>query len=105
VKRPTRVRVGPFVYRVRFVEGLRTEVAWLDTDKRVIYVATSESPQSQAEALLHEVLHAAVDVTPFRAGALEDGCKEEALVAGLSPVLFSILRDNPTLVAFLEAAK
>jgi hypothetical protein len=105
VRRPAVVRVGPFRYRVRFIEGLRTEVAWLDTKRRVAYVATDETPESQAEALLHELLHAAVDLTPMRGGAIEEGVKEEALVAGLSPVLLAILRDNPTLVAFLVSAK
>lgn len=101
MNRPRSVKVGPFRYAVRFVDGLRAEVAWLNTDKRIAYVSEREPEQSQAEALLHELLHAAVDLTAMRAGAIEDGVKEEALVAALSPVLFAMLRENPRLVAFL----
>ncbi|CAB4202062.1 hypothetical protein UFOVP1360_45 [uncultured Caudovirales phage] len=53
-----------------------------------------------ARTMLHEVLHAAWDCTPLR----EMGAaKEETAITALAPVLITVLRENPALVAYLVA--
>ena len=51
-----------------------------------------------AECLLHELLHAIYDQTSLRGGGKS---AEEDVVSAISPLIVSVLRDNPTLVALL----
>lgn len=96
--KPRKVDVGPFRYSVHFVPELTSERGFVSTSMRRIVVDGSLPQDSQAETLLHEVIHAAIDQTNLRG---KDDEEEERLVAALSPQLFAILRSNPSLVSFI----
>lgn len=96
--KPKKVNVGPFRYTIAWVEDLPESSGFTNMDHRIIGVAGSCDEQTQRETLLHEILHAVIDMTGLRG---EDKDKEEKLVASISPVLYDVLRSNPTVVAYL----
>lgn len=62
-----------------------------------IEVGTGVGPERQKVTLVHEVLHAALNVAH-----IQEVANEEDLVTRLSPVLFDIIRNNKGLVAYLQ---
>lgn len=58
-------------------------------------------PQTQAEVLLHEILHA---VFPSEANWLHHRDMEEAVVSGISPPLTQVMADNPDVFAWIVGA-
>jgi hypothetical protein len=111
VKIPKSVRVGPFDFGIVVDKSAITEE---EADQRSpLYGSTDKKkarivlhPQNaecvQRETLLHEVLHAVNCVSAIDADmGTED---EERFVRRTAPVLLSVLRDNPHLVAYLTAA-
>lgn len=70
-----------------------------DRSRLVIRIADYLAPSKSAETLLHEVLHACTDA----AGLMDEpGRTDEEVVNPLSRVLFSVIQDNPALVAYLQ---
>lgn len=62
-------------------------------DHQEIRISDNQCEDSRRETMLHEILHAASDLT--------GGDIPEREIVGLSKSLFGILRDNPALVAWL----
>lgn len=104
---PDDVKVGPHTYRV--VSGNDAEVeakdfcgsvyGYTDTRTCTVFISQRQAYTQSQETLLHEVLHAILDVTGH-AHELEDE-DEEILVRRLSPALLVVLQQNPALVEYL----
>lgn len=103
---PTHIQVGPMRYTVAVdqvainAEGSSKHVYGVTLHKKLsIFLAEGMAADQEADTLLHEVLHACLNVTgqdlPYT------DTQMEAVVYGLSPVLLDTLRRNPDLVAYL----
>jgi hypothetical protein len=85
------------MYTVQWVTGLADE-GTLDTSGLKLLLAAGPSTTRIKEAAFHESFHAAIDLTNLRG---KDKDEEESMVAALSPVIFSMLRDNPEFVEWM----
>lgn len=104
--RPRRVRIGHTVWTMKWSKAAVDELVHIKdsasgaASHRFSTIAVEplpESPVLEREVALHEVLHACFQAT----GMKWSEEREEAFVAGLSPVLLAALRDNPSLVRYL----
>ena len=108
MKPPSRVKVGPHLYRLVVdadaiarvsAEAEQRKLGECEPRTCTITIDPDQHPSQLADTVIHECLHAAFDVI----GAMEDVSDEieERLVRRLAPVLLQILTDNPGLVAWL----
>lgn len=102
---PSELKVGPFRYTVsrspaenHLSEGQRIGAS--DHKSLEIALLDGLARDAEAETLMHEVLHCAVNVAG-KPLTYED---EEAAVRAMSAPLLDILRSNPELVAYLLGA-
>lgn len=107
MKLPRHVHIGPHRYAVHSDQQAQTELDELgqtgatDHAQLLLYVSGAGADTVQAETLLHEILHACWDQTALR--DFDEGV-QESVIAGLSPLLFGVLRANPKLVKALTDA-
>lgn len=109
---PQNVAVGPYVYTITddIVELSRASVkerdpldGYCSPRRQQILVDTDSShPGSSRYTLLHEVVHAIVDVTGHSKQWGDQD--EEEFVTRFTPVLLDVLRRNPDLVAYLTVS-
>lgn len=111
VKRPTKVKVLSIVYAVRWLneDEWYTErydmdsVGITERDKALINMRADSSANEDAlrSILLHELLHTCTQASRTESflGDVSDG--EEFFIAQVSPILMSLLVDNPNTVAYL----
>lgn len=102
---PARVRVGPHVYRVVVDEarirqfehdqGGKSHKGYTDRWTCEIVLDPRQAPCQLRETLWHEIKHAVASLSRF------DQDEEEDMIARMAPWELLVLRDNPTLVAFL----
>jgi hypothetical protein len=69
-------------------------------DTQTIYIRTDRTPQVQAAALIHELIHACF--ASF--GLPKEGLNEEDVCTKLEIPLANVLRDNPRLPGVLRSA-
>lgn len=83
--------------------GVVTKVSGLcDPEGQIILIEGKNASASQALTLLHEVLHAC-----FAAAGISDTVsseQEESVANRLSPILMTVLQENPDLVRYFEGA-
>lgn len=98
-KLPTRIKVGARDITIVMATPDELDGAYGDylDDKQRIRLSSERLPQSQAETLIHEILHAC---WPNRWSLVGD--VEETFVSALAPSLANVWRDNPELVAWLS---
>lgn len=106
---PKSVRIGPLTFPIE-TTPLALEAATKDAGSDIdgysklsavsIVVSPTLSPEYAPIVLLHEVLHMVLGVSGT--DSFDDGV-EEAFVLGAAATLLGVLRDNPTLVAYLLA--
>lgn len=98
MKRPKSVKVGAFVYRVRWDgAGLaKNDAGACFYDRQTISVRKGLTEQSQRATLFHELLHAV-----WGNAGLLDGVSEEDAVGRLETGLLALFKDNPGLAEFL----
>jgi hypothetical protein len=77
-----------------------------DADYSTIMVAQHQGREMKRETILHETLHAVMSAMGMkdylgRCGASRNKCDHEVVVEALGVGLLAVLRDNPTLVAYL----
>lgn len=100
MKPPARLKVGHLTYRVALVAGMPDDIyADVDHDTLEIRVRPDLAPGQTAEKLLHEILHGCYD-----SWKIGPRWGEERTVTALAPALCAVLRDNPALVKWLQAA-
>jgi hypothetical protein len=105
VKLPAAVKVGCRTYTIRTDQAAARRLREDGDRGRTraeageIVIDSSLADDMLRETLLHEVLHAAWDVTPLRLEPYEE--HEEAVITAFAPLLLDALRQNPRLVAYL----
>lgn len=102
IKVPRSVVVGPHIYEVRLVDGLRHDeedplLGVCFTDDLLISLDADQPPSVMRETLLHEIVHALA-----HQWSLGDTSDEEAWASALGVGLLQVFRYNPDLVAWLE---
>lgn len=113
--RPTRIKIGPHNYTIHWSEKEWDENAsdGADASKSAqgltqawcnkLFVNGWElSSSQQKEVLVHEILHACFDLSCYAHSdfsILED--VEEYTIRNLSPWLFTVLRENPKVMAWI----
>lgn len=97
--RPTRVKVGPFTWRIIQEDPADPETMG-ETALRelVIRIDGTVTEDIWRETLLHELLHACHLVAGIDADAATTG---EGVVTAVSPLLLDLLRTNPRVRAYL----
>lgn len=99
-KLPTTIRIGFKTFKISpwpLAEAYSADrLGECDPANSTIRVADGRSTEDTAETLIHEVLHAA-----WHVAHLEEGDKEERIVASLSSVLAQVLHDNPDFQSYL----
>ena len=106
---PRTVKIGPHTYRVKIdgaaVDRLAKEHgrpldAYTDFQDHTIVMQRKQSDRRRT--LLHETLHALLDLSgiDLRLGSKKPPDDEE-IIQSLDGMLLAVLRDNPTLLAFL----
>jgi hypothetical protein len=105
VERPERVKIGPYIYDIKYDKELvdkhlletKEEVyGYCDYDKLEIVLNPELSEQLIQEVLLHEILHG-VNAIATRIGADD----EEKYVTIGSPILLQALRENGEVLLYL----
>jgi hypothetical protein len=101
---PEFVQVGPIKYRMdtsqetlnksKIASGATTLRGEIVYREQLIVIDPNQGPDSMAETVMHEVLHACVWNTGDTTG-------QEQLVSATATILLDTLRRNPDLVAFL----
>jgi len=95
-KMPSKIKVGYFDYIVKENKDLVTDMGQTKLDKLLIEVDTCYPDQIVKETLLHECLHAVLKDT-----FIFNDEVEEKLVTMISPMLMSLIVDNPELKSYL----
>ena len=88
----TTVYVGPYLYELRWFNGLRDKykrVGECQPDLFVIWIDSTIPPERQRMVAVHELLHAVADL----AGPPTE--EEEDTVNRWAPPIWSLYRDNP----------
>lgn len=98
---PKSIQVGPYTLTIE--ERTGDELGTFHGESQRIEVSPHQGADSQADTVLHEVLHACFHVAGLRKDFPEP--KEERLVSALSSLLLDTLRRNPQLVAYLTGRK
>lgn len=103
---PEHLKIGYEVVRVSVAaKGAIEGDGEHSRDHATILIDGDMTERRLAATLVHEVFHAAWDMTEMPAGEKELGAlKEEDVVARLSTVLAQVLMDNPALLRCLESA-
>jgi hypothetical protein len=83
--------VGPKSKHLMGPEG--TRVGTCDYEHCRIYISKSVGEDAREDALLHELLHAALYVSGAEAAYGGDAVKDEQIVGALTPCLHRVLKD------------
>lgn len=104
MKPPAHITVGPYRLAIE-CEVLESDDLYGDFDlslQRLRY-ADGMEPTAVAETIIHESLHAMLQVAGLTVSkALAK--HEEQIAGSLAPVLLKFIVDNPTLISYLKKA-
>lgn len=92
-ERPTQVIVCGQLFAIADGELGEHEYGRTRVAQQRIFIGLTLAPAQERDTVLHEVIHAAVELTGHEL--------REGAVAGLATALLSVLRCNPQLVAWL----
>ena len=102
MKKITRqIKIGPYMFEVKHVPDLRDEdgkklYGRHDGTYKVIEISSRQCEDMKRETVIHECLHAIIDVTGLDVKGLE-----ESYVTAMSPVIMSWMRDNKKMVKWI----
>lgn len=99
MRRPTRVVVGPFTWKVDWTQPADDVMGETLLASLTIRVDPTMHEDVARETLMHEVLHACYKT----AGIDSTVALEEQIVSGVSPLLLDALRRSPNLAEYLLA--
>jgi hypothetical protein len=115
-KRPTRVKVGPHVYKIlysksswqKYADKKKSNLVGLTiAEKGIILIKGNDSlnESQRRDTLLHEILHAAFALNSFKLMPMKlpDDYHdlEEIVILLHTPALLGVLRENPKVVDWL----
>lgn len=100
---PAEVLVGSATYAVQLKKKL-PEGRYGDTRNGLTSIRLNEglSLSAMQDTLLHESLHAIVHMSGMQHSLGFDDAEEERMIRVLTPWLVSLIRDNPSLIAYLR---
>jgi hypothetical protein len=98
---PSKVKVGSAKYAVSFDPNMLDDFCKTQFKTESIILRPGDTVRVTRDTLLHEVLHTVTFQTNLY-NELGDE-KEESFVWRIAPVLLTVLRENPELVAYLLA--
>ena len=111
VRRPTRVKVLTMKYTIRwlnedqwYAERYPDDALGLtERDKALVSLRAdaTANEESMRATLLHELLHCCTQATRLDKYITQVEDPEEFFIGQMSPVLMSVLNDNPNVVAYL----
>lgn len=98
MKLPKKVRIGPYTFRVLVLDAaeMGDSVGEFCLQSQVIKIRAKMGDCCTIETLLHEILHGVFAICAFDE---IDHEAEERIIKRVSPILCSVIRDNPDLVA------
>jgi hypothetical protein len=100
---PTSVKVGHLDYKIIVAVLPDNDYGNCDSHTQVITLTPNQTPQSAADTLLHEILHAIYNDSGLFSIKRPD---EEITVRLIATWLKGVFRDNPEVTAFiLDATK
>ena len=98
---PKSVLIGPYTYDVSVTSGEGEdnifESGFIDHEILIIKICGKQALQRQLETFIHEIQHGI-----FHVANLEDGAKEEDIVARTTPFWLGIFKDNPKLLDLIQ---
>jgi len=104
---PKKVIIGPFDYEIQCNEvaraSLGSDFGETDTEMCQIRINPERPDQIQREVLLHETLHACMNVACLDLELGEE--LEEKVVRRLTPILMTVMLRNPSWVKALVGGK
>lgn len=100
---PTDIFIAPHRVRFVYIEDLKDEggdylFGRYSPTALQIEIRRSMPPTRTAETILHEVLHALHDASPFAESEDEETC-----VQALSPAFIRLMQDNPGFLPQIQA--
>lgn len=102
---PSKVRIGPHKFDIKFVNPLLLEgeeVCGLSDDQKcLIQINTFQTLSMQADTLLHEVLHMVHHIQLGLALTEEVTIKEELLTTLTATSLCQVFKDNPKVINWI----
>jgi len=108
---PSRIAVGPFTLKVDTSKKAQERIdrdndgplygMW-DGRQATILLSTRSAETITRETLLHELLHAIIELSGAAAVHIKDSDEEEGIVRALTPMLLDTLRRNPRLIEYLR---
>lgn len=102
MKPPTSVKVGPYTFTLKASPDLLEtgKVGDCDEAKALIRYAPHLDPIMLRSVIVHETLHACALMVGI---TLTDKHDQETFIRRIEPLLLAVLRDNPTLTAWIAA--
>lgn len=103
VSAPQHVQVGPHLYTIKWGSKAvrkRGRVGEHEAETLTISIGDRVEGSQRADTLLHEILHAILSQTALDHELDHDAA--ESLVLRLTPLLLSVIHDNPDLVRYLQ---
>ena len=101
-----RIKIGYedlFIKRIQFKDETLGEY---DSDDKKIYIQKNLKSREEGNTLLHEVLHAGMEISGLSAdgGPLKNQKQEELTVNALTNLLTQVIRDNTWFLPYLFGA-
>lgn len=93
-------RIGPVRYRKKVVVNKKEVDGYSRVEERIILIRSGASARRQAEILLHELVHMALDPVKLEP-PLGAGDIEEVIVDTLGENLAQLWRDNPAVFQWI----
>lgn len=116
MKRPTKVKIGihilPIIWNEKAIRKAGKEsghdegtlIGLYYGEHGCIYMKPRKKGVSEShsrETLLHEILHAIIDLNGVQVEGLDH---DEPIVAGLSPAIMSVMEENPSIRKYVFGA-
>lgn len=102
MRKPTQIKIGGFIYKVKYKRTVGDHLGITYIDKKLIVISKHDNIEVLKETLIHELLHVLMeDVIESVDDKKDLAVKEEAIIRFVSPRLFQTFKENPKLVAFL----
>jgi hypothetical protein len=100
-----RLQIGAAEYRVKRVAEVEADdkLGMTRFRRSLIHISKKQSPSSERDTLLHEVLHAVCYESGLSLVLGIGDEDEERIIRILAPWLLTVIRDNPHLIEQLTA--
>lgn len=112
VRPPNKIALGPFDIKVDISKKAQEKVdrdndgplygMW-DGRNATISLSSRAADTIMRETILHELIHAIIELSGAASVHIKDSDTEEGIVRSVTPMILAMLRDNPKLVDYLRS--